>query len=269
MVPTTTYQSRKQWWESDGGFFGRAYMEGDDSYEGYLSTNMSLDERTQAEVDGVIDLLQLQPGLHILDCPCGYGRHSLRLAQRQMRVTGVDINEEELQTARQAVGTLSNIRFINQDMRFLNFSDEFDGIINMFYSFGFFSTDEENIQTLRNFYNALKPGGKFLMHTDVNIPRILSGKYKFMEQRRLRSGKVLEVVDSFDPDQKRINGKWTLVHEDGSNQELTPYSVRVFSWAEFAEWCSGVGFKKITGYGDWQGSPLTEDSEDMIVIAEK
>jgi hypothetical protein len=42
---------------------------------------------------------------------------------------------------------------------------------------------------LKNFFNALKPGGKFLMHTDVNVPRILSGKYKEDEERNLLTGK--------------------------------------------------------------------------------
>ncbi|CAF4819188.1 unnamed protein product [Rotaria sp. Silwood2] len=67
----------------------------------------------------------------------------------------------------------------------INYDNEFDAVINMFYSFGFFETDEENNQVLQNFYNALKPGGKFLFHTDVNIPRILSGKYKEDETRHL------------------------------------------------------------------------------------
>ncbi len=260
---------QKAWWEDGGGFFGHGYMEGDNSYTGYLSEPMTLTERTRQEVDGIVELLELQADQRLLDCPCGYGRHSLEIARRGIQVVGVDINREELHRAQRAAGTVANVRFMKEDMRFLKFSEGFDAVINMFYSFGFFETDEENFQVLRNFFSALKPGGKLLLHTDVNLPRILDGAYKFAERRQLHSGRTLQIYDDYDPESKRINGTWTLIDENGIAEALTPYSVRVFSFEEFAEWCYRVGFQKVSGYGNWQKAPLTVSSEDMIVVAEK
>jgi ubiquinone/menaquinone biosynthesis C-methylase UbiE len=259
----------KEWWEEDAGFFGRGYMEGDNSFEGYLEQPLTLVERTESEVTGIINLLNLQPGQRVLDCPCGYGRHSIALAQRGLQVIGADINSEELQVACACVSNLENVQFIKNDMRFLYFHDYFDAVVNMFYSFGFFKTDEENLQVLRNFYTALKPGGQFLMHTDVNIPRIMSGKYKSYERRRLCGGKELEIIDTYDADTKRINGIWNLLHPNGVTEQLTPYSVRVYTQDEFASWCYDVGFKKVTTYGSWDYAPLTDDSEDMMIVVEK
>ncbi|KAB8141148.1 class I SAM-dependent methyltransferase [Chloroflexia bacterium SDU3-3] len=267
MTATTTYE--KQWWEEGAGFFGRGYMEGDNSVEGYLDAPMTLEERTESEVRGIINLLQLQPGQHVLDCPSGYGRHSIGLGRHGMNVIGADINGEELFVATQKRGDLSNVQFIKNDMRFLYFQNHFDAVINMFYSFGFFDTDEENIQVLRNFYNALKPGGKFLMHTDVNIPRIISGKYKSQERRNLPNGNVLEIIDRYEPTTKRIEGTWTIIRPDNSIQDLTPYSVRVYTNEEFTGWCHEVGFRTVTAYGSWDRTPLTDESEDMMIIAEK
>ncbi len=229
---------QKAWWEDGGGFFGHGYMEGDNSYTGYLSQPMTLTERTRQEVDGIVELLGLQADQRLLDCPCGYGRHS-------------------------------HVRFMKEDMRFLKFSEGFDAVINMFYSFGFFETDEENFQVLRNFFSALKPGGKLLLHTDVNLSRVIDGTYKFAERRQLHSGRTLQICDSYDPESKRINGEWTLIDDNGMVEALTPYSVRVFSFEEFAEWCYQAGFQKVSGYGNWQKAPLTADSEDMMVVAEK
>ncbi len=269
MVTMTTPTCEKHWWEEDAGFFGRGYMLGDDSVEGYLEQPMTLIERTTQEVNGIINLLKLQRLQRVLDCPCGYGRHSIHLAQRGLEVIGADINSEELMVACQCISNLPNVQFIKNDMRYLYFHDYFDAVINMFYSFGFFDTDEENMQVLRNFYTALKPGGKFLMHTDVNIPRIISGKYKGFERRQLCEGKILEIIDVYDPIQKRINGMWKLIHPDGHTEELTPYSVRVYTQEEFTNWCYSVGFSQVTAYGNWQGDPLTEESEDMMIVAEK
>jgi SAM-dependent methyltransferase len=154
-------------------------------------------------------------------------------------------------------------------MRHLPFEAEFDAVVNMFYSFGFFDSDEENMQVLQRFHRALVPGGQFLMHTDVNIPRIASGRYKLQEERTLRSGKKLEIQESYDAVHKRVHGSWRLLDARGAEEALTPYSVRVYTFDEFADWCRAAGFRSVTGYGSWDRAPLTDDSEDMIVVAGK
>lgn len=166
----------KRFWEEGAGFFGRAYIEGDDSLEGYLTTPLELEERTSREIGGIIKLLDLNPPQKILDCPCGYGRHSVQLARMGFEVVGSDINGEMLEPAIHAARGIENIRFVKENMQHLTYDGEFDAVLNLFFSFGFFETDEENNDVLRRFYNALKPGGKFMMHTDINLPRIYSGK---------------------------------------------------------------------------------------------
>jgi Mycolic acid cyclopropane synthetase len=93
----------ENWWHSDGGFFGREYMRGDDSHEGFLTAQqLDLQARTRREVDGITKLLNLSIGALVLDCPCGYGRHSIELAARGLSVVGIDINEEHLAAATRA-----------------------------------------------------------------------------------------------------------------------------------------------------------------------
>jgi SAM-dependent methyltransferase len=260
---------KKQFWDDGGGFFGRWYIEGDDSVEGYLTTPMSLEERTAREIDGILRLVHPRSGAHILDCPCGYGRHCVPLAQFGFNVVGSDINGEMLNAAAQRAKNTSGVRFAQENMLNLTYQDTFDVVLNLFYSFGFFETDEENNRVLRNFYQALKPGGTFMMHTDVNIPRILKGEYKLHEKRKLRSGKQLEIVESYAHDERRMRGQWILIDTESTRHELTPYSHRVYTFEEFAQLCAETGFEDITGYGGWDGSPLSARSEDMIVIARK
>lgn len=260
---------QKAWFEDGGGFFGRYYIEGDNSVEGYLQNPMTLDERTQQEVNGVIKLLDLRTGDRILDCPCGYGRHSSALAMSGFEVVGCDINYEMLEPALKSTRGLSNVKFIRENMVHLDFNEEFDAVVNLFFSFGFFDNDEDNNQVLRNFYRALKPGGKFIMHTDINVPRIVSGTYKLHETRQLKSGRQLEISETCDMQNKRLEGRWSLLSADGSKQELRPYTAAIYTLEDFTAMCERAGFKNIRGYGDWAGTPLSSDSEDMIIVAEK
>lgn len=144
--------NKVEWWNDQGGFFGSQYMLGDDSVEGYIPGKIeSLEERTKREVDGVIKLLNPKK-TSMLDCPCGYGRHSIELAKRGYHVLGFDINNFFINKAREAIRqNFREIRknsgscvFLERDMRNIEEEFQFNTIINMFYSLGFFETDEED-----------------------------------------------------------------------------------------------------------------------------
>jgi 2-polyprenyl-3-methyl-5-hydroxy-6-metoxy-1,4-benzoquinol methylase len=107
---------RREWWQD---FFHGPW--GELQAEGYPP------EKTKAEVDFLITALGLSEGHSVLDLACGIGRHSIELATRGIKVTGLDYNESALALA----GTLAKSadvqpRFVQRDMRDLDFSQEFD-----------------------------------------------------------------------------------------------------------------------------------------------
>ncbi|MFA6255613.1 MAG: class I SAM-dependent methyltransferase [Candidatus Absconditabacterales bacterium] len=262
--------NNQKWWSEEYGFFGEFYIEGDNSKEGYrVAQKQTLQQRTTTEVNGIIEILNLQAKSKILDCPCGYGRHSLELAKRGFIVTGSDLNAKHLSVAKQkAEKSLEKIQFVKENMLDLEYNTEFDAIINMFYSFGFFENDEDNVKVLQNFFNALKPNGQFLMHTDVNIPFIEAGKYKHDEIRTIANDGTLRIIDTYNPITKRINGSRILKEKNG-NETKKDYSVRVYTKEEFVELCKKVGFRVCKAYSDRDKKPYSKDAEDMIIVATK
>jgi 2-polyprenyl-3-methyl-5-hydroxy-6-metoxy-1,4-benzoquinol methylase len=121
-------------------------------------------EGTPTEVDQVLDLLEVESGAHILDLACGPGRHTLELARRGFRVTGVDRTAAYLERAReQAAEEELEIEFVQADMREFRRPDAFDAAVNLFTSFGFFEHAADDLQVVRNLYDSLKPGGRLLM----------------------------------------------------------------------------------------------------------
>ncbi|MEK6893819.1 MAG: class I SAM-dependent methyltransferase [Nanoarchaeota archaeon] len=284
------------WWSNKGGFFGIRYLEGDDSLEGYIpGKSETLEERTKREVDGVIKLLNLKKEDHILDMPCGYGRHTIELIIRGFRPKGEDINESLVYEAENRLCLEAKKRNPNpnfepacwgyfgiEDMRHITdnpislqaqrsgFSPEiYNAIINMFYSFGFFETDEENEKVMKEFFKSLKPNGKLLIHTDVSPEIIKSGAYKFNETRNLKSGKRLIINEAYISENKRMNGSWTLIDKNGFQEQLTPYSVRIYTKEEFEEMAKITGFKETRFYGSFEGEEFSKNSREMIMVARK
>ncbi|MEX1063449.1 MAG: class I SAM-dependent methyltransferase [Balneolaceae bacterium] len=100
----------------------------------------------------------------ILDLGCGRGRHSLTLARRGYRVTGIDLSEEAIRQARKkAEGSgITGVEFHISDMR--NPLDQsFDAVLNLFTSFGYFKEDSENIRVFESIYKMLRKDGILLL----------------------------------------------------------------------------------------------------------
>jgi SAM-dependent methyltransferase len=275
------------WWDNGAGFFGANYMCGDNSVEGYLPEHQELlEERTRREVDGVERILELEPFSRVVDVPCGYGRHSIELSNRWYEVIGVDINEQHLNAAREKVTMLparqhpkypgfakrkNTAQFINQDMRTLcdALHEPSDALINMFYSFGFFASDADNVRTMQQFHMALKGnGGKFLMHTDVSPEMFAANHYRMSEARTLRDGGKLYIEENFDPETKRMTGVW-IINRNGQETVLTPYSVRLYSTVELRTMARHVGFRRVTFFGSFMGDPFHPESAELVMVAER
>jgi len=117
------------------------------------------DEReTAAEVVGLERLLDLRPGRRVADICCGAGRHLLPLVRRGHAVTGLDISPWLLARARRGASKLGlTARLVLGDARCLPFpAGAFEVAMNLFNSFGYCETDEENEQIISE--NGALPG---------------------------------------------------------------------------------------------------------------
>jgi ubiquinone/menaquinone biosynthesis C-methylase UbiE len=272
---------KPEWWlpENEGGFFGIHYMMGDDSNEGpYRKKHRTLSERTTREVNFLWNYLGLTPETHLLDCPCGYGRHSINLAMMGAKVTGVDINADFLKRAREAMERLgissSRLQFRQGDMRDTRLETaSFEAVINMFTSFGFFDSDADNKQVIREYSRVLKTGGSLLIHLDYNPIKLEKGRwYDENHQRTLKNGARLIVVEDYNSKTKLISGYWKIVSPDpGVPDKKLYYNLRVYSPQDLYEILTNCGFTDIQILGNLEEptESLNEHSLETVIKATK
>ncbi|HEY8310483.1 MAG TPA: class I SAM-dependent methyltransferase, partial [Gemmatimonadaceae bacterium] len=95
-----------------------------------------------------------------LDLACGSGRHTRALCKHIWTV-GLDLSMEML---RVAIAESPHVPYVRGDMRELPFADAaFDLVVNLFTSFGYFSSDEENRAVLNEVSRVLQRGGVFVL----------------------------------------------------------------------------------------------------------
>ena len=220
---------------------------------------------TPAEVDFIERILDLPSGSRLLDLCCGYGRHAIELARRGYRVTGYDLSPVMLARAQKNAKQAGvEVKWREGDMRALELEEGFDGIINMFTSFGYFEQEDENFRVLKAVGAALKPGGRFLIET-VNRDFIVR---HFLSRVWFRAGEMTVLEErAFDPISSRSLVDVTVI-EDGREKRFQ-HSVRVYSYTEMEMLLAASGLRTAEVFGDFDGSAYTWDEPRMIVLAEK
>lgn len=218
----------------------------------------------------VKDIAHLAPGSKVLDAGCGLGRISVELAALGLDVTGVDIIQSELEAARDSAEAEGvELTLVNHDLRTYSAPDQFDCAINLFTSFGYCDTVEEDMQILRNIANSVKPGGTFIMECTSRETAIM---YWTPGEEFERAGfKVVthfEVVGAWEG----LRSQWTLYPLDSKdNQSVIDHTFiqRLYPATFLRDKLLEMGFSKADICGDYDLSPYDEHARTMILIARK
>ena len=239
-------------------FFGQRYL---DSYSHILTP-----EQTLRQVDFIERVLGLPSDGKILDLCCGHGRHLVELASRGYQMTGLDLDPLYLEMAHRAAQERNlQVRLECKDMRDIPYTDEFDAIINIFTSFGYLESDEEDQKVLNGVGRALKPGGLFLMELLCRdyLMRIFRSRDWYETPAGVR---VLE-ERTFDALTGRNNARQISFYPDGHLSEAHS-SLRVYTLTELARMLDSAGLNAEATYRDMSEEPYTFDSR-LAILARK
>jgi len=234
----------------------------DDDYL-YFYAELLTPERTAADVELIWQLLELEPGLELLDLACGHGRIGNALAERGVVVTGLDATPYFLELARKDAAERGvDVEYVEGDMRSIPWTERFDRVLCWFTSFGYFE-DEENRLVLREAHGALKPDG--LLAVELNNRDNLLGRYADEVVAERGEDKMID-RHRFDIQTSRSHDERTIVR--GGKQRTFEFSVRMFTAAELREWMLDAGFREAQAFGD-DGEPLTLEHRRMTVVGRK
>ncbi|PID59278.1 MAG: hypothetical protein CR986_06625 [Ignavibacteriae bacterium] len=224
--------------------------------------------RNNADTERIINLIlsntKISKGAKILDAACGAGRHSIKFAKEGFDVTGFDLSQTLLNIAeRNAKLNSTNIKFLNSDLRSFNTESKFDLIVNLFTSFGYFETDEENFAFIKTAYKLLQDSGYYILdylnknYVEHNLIKFTEKKVngnKIEEHRSINNGRV----------EKKI-----IIKKNNVIKEFQE-SVKLYSYKELISEISKIGFKLGMVFGDYFGDYFEEKkSERCIIIFQK
>ncbi len=237
--------------------------------ETYLRTYLPFTdaERTRAEALGAASLARLTPPAEILDCPCGYARHSVVLAGEGFRATGLDRSETLLTEAERLRGDAAWPRLVLGDYRGLPFEDaSFDAVLNLFSALGYLERHED-VGVLGELRRVLRPGGALIVetaHRDAMARLMRANPYRAWD--RLPDGALFLHEHESDWLEGTSSARHLIVEPTGERTERS-YVFRFYSVKEWAEMLREAGFAKVEAFGGWDGSPFSPDAWRLILRA--
>jgi SAM-dependent methyltransferase len=230
--------------------------------------HMFTEERAEKESAFVARALELKPGAQVLDLCCGQGRHSVQLAKRGLKVTGLDLNPDYLELAQRAAkSSRVEIETVTADMREIPFENKFDAIVNMYSSFGYLESEAEDLKVLESAAKALKAGGRLML--DMLNREWAIDNYIQNDWHTGTDGTLYVERRDLDLATSRMHVHFIVVDPSGGRRESIGHIIRLYTLTEMTRLLERVGIRVISVFGGFEGEEYGIGTRRMIIVGKK
>lgn len=220
------------------------------------------EEEAHAFIDKLVGFLHLQQGNRIVDVGCGQGRHAIYLSQKGFDVVGLDVVPENIEQA--GKNENKHLHFEVQDMRLPFRVRDFNVAVNLFTSFGYFDSEEEDMATLQNIHDCLAPNGIFVQDF-MNAGCILKG-HMIPTQHVERRGVSFCI-------NKHVHDKEIIKDIEVTDREKHMHfqeRVKLLTLRDFERYYARTGFRIKHVFGNYRLESFEPKSSDrLIMISER
>jgi SAM-dependent methyltransferase len=227
----------------------------------YLNVYKHRDESDAKKLLGLISKhIPISKENLILDAACGAGRYTKLLRKNGFKAFGFDLSLPLLKKAKQDLSELTtNNIYFRADIRSVGLKKKFDLILNVFTSFGYFESDEENFSFIHSSTNYLKNRGYFvfdyfnkcyLINNLIPVSERKIDNYYIKEKRRIEGKRVVKEIE---------------LENDGQTNQFIE-SVALYSANEIQNEFKSAGYKLIRRFGDYDGSEYEDQSSQRLIM---
>ncbi len=254
-------------------------------YEPFLSEYYDLVPAyaERADLDFYVEAARLSTG-KTLELGCGTGRILIPTAVAGCEILGLDISEHMLSACRlklqqQPKSVQERASLLLCDMTDFDLDEKFGLITTPFRSFQHLISVQDQLACLNCIARHLAPGGKFILELFQTDPRRINDpvylnkvedtpEFELPDGRKMR--RANRVVAFHRTEQYNdVELIFFITHPDGQTERMVQsFPFRYFFRYEVEHLLARAGLEIIDLFGDFDKSPLTDDSPEMIVVAE-
>ena len=214
------------------------------------------EEEAQVFMDNVTHYLNMPENGTILDLACGKGRHSIYLNKLGYNVTGVDLSENSIAIANESSN--ESLRFKTHDMR-EPMNETYDAVFNLFTSFGYFDTYEDNIKTLKAIKDSINEYGFGVIdffNADFIIENLVAEETKEIDD-------ITFNIKRFVENKKIIK---EIRFEDKGESFYFTEKVSAFTLADFEAMMEEAGIYLLEIFGDYKLRKFYKTQSERLIL---
>jgi len=203
-----------------------------------------------------------------LDLCCGTGRHSIVLRKRGWDIIGMDLSKNLLAIAKLRMKDADvRLPLVRADMRHFPFRNEvFRAIINMFTSFGYLPSENEDVKGLSEVHRTLKKNGRFLL--DLSNRDHMVKNFRERDWAEFESFYLLE-RRSLDMKNSKLTSQWILIQKGNGEVKEIQHEVRLYTLTRIKQLLTEAGLTIKELYGGYEKQEFNLESSRMIVLAQR
>lgn len=214
--------------------------------------------------DGAVAALaELAGAGPLLELGVGTGRLAVPLAEKGHEVVGVDVSEEMLaQLAKKS----SAVTTVLADMTTVRVEREFAVVYIAFNSILVLPTQEDQVRLFRNAAAHLRPGGRFVLETEV-MSYAKPGDTSRFRVSKVEKDRLTITAGVVDPATQFYNGTWVVFEPDGT--KFYPIHGRTVTHPEMDLMAQLAGLTLEDRWSDWKGKKFDGDSTMHVSVYRK
>ncbi|UCZ53490.1 class I SAM-dependent methyltransferase [Bacillus shivajii] len=215
----------------------------------------------------------------IIDVACGTGRATIPLGQEGYELIGVDVHQGMLDEAKKKADNLNlNVKWLKQDCTNLDLHVKSSLIYTVGNSFQHFLTNEDQDGLLKSVNRHLKNGGIFIFGTRFPVEEDLIHQSSEEYWRTYPDPETSHEVDVYTISRYDALDQvqhCTTIRKYKDNQgcvideKRTNINLRYVFPKEMERLLDAHGFEILHVYEDWNETPITNDSNEMVYVCKK
>lgn len=226
------------------------------------------DEVTQEEVEFLVSELDLAKGQHILDIPCGFGRHALALAGKGFKVTGVDISETFISGLKKKIADEQlDLHAIQADILSLQLDEKFSGAVCLGNSFGYFNIERMGL-FVQKVSSSLASGGKFIINSGMIAECIFPNYLHYAENKVYQVDNItMEVANVYQANESYMVSNLHFTKE--GHTERHSFKHYVFTLGEVNRLLKSNGLNILATYSSTSKEAYKLGDRQIYIVAQK
>lgn len=196
----------------------------------------------------------------VLDLGCGTGVLIHGLTDSVKHLVGLDSSAEMLEVSKDKCRELSNVKFVNEDMRSFSLNKKFDLIISFFDTLNYIRKLNQLEDIFKNVHRHLEPNGFFVFDVVNETHFIENDGYRGGFKLR---GVYYKVISSYNEERK--TAETTFVFDDG--REI--HRQIPIEYEDVKLYAACTGFEIVDCFTDRKHKVVDGDSNRVFFILKK